>query len=97
MEVRILKPCIIDGKAYKPSKKKVTVSDKDAAVLISLGKAEDLSPKKESLSINLDVDIAAFKEMKKEITAKDETIATLTAKVEELTVELEEAKKVEDK
>lgn len=97
MEVRILKPCIIDGKAYKPSKKKVTVSNKDAAVLISLGKAEDLSPKKESLSINLDVDIAAFEKMKKEITAKDEIITELEGKVETLTTQLAEAKKAENK
>lgn len=80
MKVKVLKPCIINGESHKPSKKEVEVSNKDGLILISLGKCEDLSPKKEPVSINLDIDMAGFEEVKKEIGA-------LTARVEELTAE----------
>lgn len=99
MKVKVLKACIINGKPHKPSKKEITVSKKDGAILVGLGKVQDMTPKKESVAINLDIDVAVLKELQKEITEKDESIATLTEKVEELTTELEKlspAKKAED-
>ena len=86
MDIKILKSCVIDGKSHKPGKKKVTVSKKDGAVLVSLGKAEDLSPKKEELSLNMEIDVAELAEVQKEM-------GTLKGQVESLTKEGEEKDK----
>jgi len=99
MDIKILKPCVIDGKNHKPSKKKVTVSKRDGDVLVSLGKAEDLSPKKEELYLNMQIDPAALEEVKKEIeslkeqiVSKDEEIESLKEQIADKTEDQEETK-----
>ena len=92
MKVKVLKPCIINGKSHKPGKKEVTVSKKDGDILVSLGKVVDLTPKKEPLTLNIDVNMEEFEAVKTHIAAlesdivkKDEIITSLQKTLEGLT------------
>ncbi|MFK5976896.1 MAG: hypothetical protein QM493_10335 [Sulfurovum sp.] len=91
MKIKIIKACVVNGKSHKPSDKEIIVSSKDGATLISLGKAEDLTPQEEAVAISLNVDVSAFEELNEEIEAKDIIIKELEAKVVSLTTECKEA------
>lgn len=85
MEIKIIKPCIVDGESVKPSKKTMNVTDKTGKILVGLGLAEDLTPRAEPLELNLTLDPQLLKKaeeeiaaLKEEIRAKDEIIASLT-------------------
>jgi len=80
MKIIVLKPCVINGKPHNPSDEEVTVLKKDGDILVSLGKVKDATPKEEAISLNLEVDVAAFEDVKNEI-------ADLTKSVGELTTE----------